>query len=164
LTEARIGDEERLGAISRYVAERLIPGPAEEESRSRRGIDCVSPREVLEHGSHYCGQLAVALATLAEAGNYRARVLDLIDRAERPSTHMVAEVFYGDRWHLYDPFLEGAAGIRNGRVASYRELRLDADLTSGKPVREHLPGSGHGANWIADLYRSGLHHYYYVKR
>lgn len=164
LTEDRIGDEERLGAISRYVSERLAPGSADHATPSGRRIDSASPREVLDQGSRYCGQLAVALATIAEAGNYRCRVLDLIDPAPLQSTHMVVEVFYGDRWHLYDPFIEGSAGMWNGRVASYADVRLDADLTLGKPVREHLPGSYEGANWMADLYRSGLHHYYYIKR
>ena len=163
LTEGKTHDEEIMGVISRYVSEKLMT-PGAGGGSIRRQVDSTSPREVLEHGSRYCGQLAVALATIAEAGNYQTRVLDLIDPTEwPPTTHMVAEVFYGDRWHLYDPFLEGASGRRNGRVASYTELRLDPDLRLPGPLRDHLPGSGDGPNWV-DLYRTGLHHYYYVER
>jgi hypothetical protein len=91
-------------------------------------------------------------------------LLNLIDEAPHPAAHMVTEIYYGDRWHLYDPTTGIALRTKVGRVASYKDLRLDAKLVSSV-LPNHLPEViDPQDNWAVGIYRSGLHHYYYLDR
>lgn len=119
LTRGKKTDEEKLDAIARYVSSRVIYSVSEEAE--------VSPRQTLERGSRRRG-LALALATIAAAGNYEARLVDLIDRPAKPTAHVVAEIYYDEGWHVYDPLLGEGFGNTNDEAASYRELRLDTSL------------------------------------
>jgi hypothetical protein len=161
LTAEKQTDEERLDAISRFVASRLIlDGKAE----PRAYLKHESPRQIIEEGSLYCGELALAMATIAEAGNYKARMLDLIDADSQPSAHMVTEVYYGESWHLYDPIVGAAVRIKEKGTSSYRDVRLDTDFKFQAALPEHLPRiTNHGKNCMASLYGSGFHHYYYLR-
>ncbi|HYP30040.1 MAG TPA: transglutaminase-like domain-containing protein [Blastocatellia bacterium] len=162
LTAGKQTDEERLEAISRFVASKLISGESGEPGFVYKSGP---PRNILENGSRYCGDLAVAMAVIAEAGNYKARVLDLIDAASQPSAHMVTEIYYGERWHLYDPVTGSPVQIKDKRVLSYKEVRLGAEFISLRAMPQHLPKIPDRANdRMADLYGSGFHHYYYLKR
>ncbi len=164
LTAAKAGDEEKLAAIIQYVAGRLTAEEAADPPASTDSLNAASPRRVLESGSRHCSQLALAFATVAEAGDYKVRVIDLIDGPRQPSAHMVAEVYYGDRWHLYDPVAGAAIRRPDGRVASYREVRLDDSACLPQTIPAHVPAlAGASAARVASLYRSGLHHYYYLK-
>lgn len=155
LTQGKRTDEENIEAINRYIARKLdLSGSDEHEE---------SPRQVIEKGTAYCGKLALAMATLAEAGHYKTRLLDLIDEAPHPAAHMVTEVYYGDRWHLYDP----TAGVdfrnKGAGVASYKGLRLDQKFVCSA-LPDHLPVITDARdNWAVGIYRSGLHHYYYLR-
>lgn len=156
LTEGKQTDEEKLQALSRYVAIKLDAVEIDDRIES--------PRRILEKGSAFCGKLALALATLAEAADYRARLLDLIDGEPQPNAHMVTEIYYGDRWHLYDATAGLGFHDRNDRIASYRDLRLDPQLVSSAPPN-HLPAAiDKRENSGLGIYQSGLHHYYYLKR
>ena len=161
LTAEKQTDEEKLDAISRFVASKLIPCESVETDVYMKAG---SPRHILENGSHYCGDLALAMAVIAEAGNYKTRMLDLIDAASQPSSHMVTEIYYGERWHLYDPIIGSSVRINEKRVLSYKEVRLDTDFKFPRAIPEHLPKiPNHQNNWITHLYGSGLHHYYYLR-
>lgn len=161
LTAGKQTDEEKLDAISRFVASKLLPY---ESARPDPKIKTGSPRHSLENGSHYCGNLALAMAVIAEAGNYKARMLDLIDSSSQPSAHMVTEIYYGEKWHLYDPIIGSSVRIKERRVLSYKEVRLEMDFKSQRAIPEHLPQIPiHQNNWIANLYGSGSHHYYYLR-
>jgi len=163
LTAARASDEERLATIAQYVAGRLTIEATGQTATPTR-LEAESPRRVLESGSRHCSQLAMVFATIAEAGNYKTRIIDLIDGPRQPSAHMVVEVYYGDRWHLYDPVAGVAIRRADGRVASYREVRLEASTHLPQTIPAHLPAlAGSYAEGVANLYRSGLHHYYYLK-
>jgi hypothetical protein len=156
LTRGRKTDEEKLDAIAGYVSGRLVQDASEEET--------ASPRQTLERGSRKKG-LALALATIATAGNYKTRLIDLIDNASRPSPHVVAEVYYNDGWHLYDPLLGEGFSSSENRAASYKELRLDTSLiTPGAKMQTLTQLSGYRHNWMTDIYCSGIHHYYYLGR
>jgi transglutaminase-like putative cysteine protease len=149
-------DEEKIQALSSYVATKLDAYQSDDRIES--------PRRVLENGSAFCGKLAFALATLAEAVDYRARLIDLIDGEPRPNAHMVTEIYYGDRWHLYDPTAGVGFHDRSDRIASYRDLRLDPKLVSSAPPN-HLPATADMPETSEiGIYQSGLHHYYYLKR
>ena len=60
LTEISRTDEEKLDAINRYVATKLIRGDADDNQESRRYLNCDAPRQVIERGTRYCGKLTLA--------------------------------------------------------------------------------------------------------
>ncbi|HEY3137687.1 MAG TPA: carboxypeptidase-like regulatory domain-containing protein [Blastocatellia bacterium] len=160
LSENKQTDDERLLAASRYVASRLLTRDGYAESP--RHLDDESPRQILENGSRYCGKLSLALATIAIAGNYKARLVNVIDRMLQPSAHMVTEVYYGEQWHLYDPTSgDGPHNQAGTCVVSYKELFQTRDRLSLAPVPDHLPKiHGSGCDWLYMAYASGFHHYY----
>lgn len=154
LTEGKKTDEEKLDAIARYVSSRLIHNAPDETDET--------PRRILERGSRKRG-LALALATIATAGNYSVRLVDLIDSPYQPTPHVVAEVYYDDGWHLYDPLLGESFSNMESRAASYKELRLDTSLIRpGAKMQTLIQLAGYRNNWMPDIYCSGIHHYYYL--
>ncbi len=164
LAAPRASDEEKLEAVARYVAGKLAADESADQAALSRYMNGESPRRVLETGSRHCSKLVLAFATLVEAGNYKTRILDLIDGPQERSAHMVAEVYYGDRWHLFDPVAGTAFRRPDGQVASYKEVRLEGRANFPPALPAHLPALGepHGER-VARLYRSGLHHTYYLK-
>lgn len=160
LTVEKQTDEEKVDAIGRFVASKFIPS---ENVEPQTFTKAESPRQTLEKGSHYCGELAMAMAVISEAGNYKARMLDLINAASEPSAHMVVEIYYGERWHLYDPIIGSSVKVKGKRVLSYKEVRLDAEFESLRALPEHLPKFHYQTNWIANLYSSGIFHYYHLR-
>jgi hypothetical protein len=92
------------------------------------------------------------------------QLIDLIDSHDEPDCHMVAEVYYGDRWHLYDPAI-GQLRTGPGTVPGYRETRLDGNLLASHTIPEFLLTMLHRRdNWLPSVFNSGLHHYYYFKK
>ena len=165
LTAANRGDAAKLDAINQHVAARLVAPGSEDPQESATHIDEPAPRRVLEVGSRHCARLALAFATLAEAGNYKTRILDLIDGPRGPAAHMVVEVYYGDRWHLYDPVGGIPIGKADGGTMSYRELHLcnivERNAALPRFLPAHLPAiPGPENDDLAKVFRSGLHHYY----
>jgi hypothetical protein len=155
VTKGKRTDAAKIEAISCYVGTRFDldkSNPQDEPARS-----------ILENGSAFCGKLALALATLAEAAGYRARLVNVIYEAPQLAAHMVTEVFYQDSWHLYDPMSSSARPDLSDRkqVAAYKELRLDPTLALFQ-LPEHLPAMDRVIG--ADIYKSGLYHYYYLRR
>jgi len=160
LTAEKRTDEEKLLAINQYVANRLRNDRPAGSLEAARYLNFESPRQILEHGSNYCGKLALALATVARAGNYEARVLNVIDEMIQPSAHMVTEVYYGDRWHLFDPTIASPPRGNDGVIPAYNEVRLQTSVKV-TPVPSHLPMiHSSDDNWLSGAYHSGFHHYY----
>jgi hypothetical protein len=156
LTSGKQTDEEKLAALNEYISSKLLVDDSDENSHS--------PRIILERGTRYSSRLAHALAVLAQSGNYKTRLIDLIDRAPQPSAHVVAEVYYGDRWHLYDPIIKEPFRNKSGTVASYKELRLDTRLIDSDRVPQNLPARQDAPKeWLANIFNSGIHHLYYFK-
>jgi hypothetical protein len=154
LIEGTETDEEKLEAIHRYIRGKIIT----ETTTERFG----SPRSILENGSYYSGELALAFATLAKAGNYKTRLIDLIDTASPAYARMVTEVYYGDRWHLYDPTSGTALRNQDGMIVSYKELRLATNLSPSDALSEQRHRSASvDARGVSSIYQSGVHHYYY---
>lgn len=156
LTAGKESDEEKLDAIARYISGRRTDDAIE--------VNHLSPRQTIGRGSPKRG-LALALATIAAAGNYRVRLIDLIDNPIQPTAHMVAEIYYDDGWHLYDPLLGRAFSNIAAQAASYKDIRLDTSLIgSDAGMQSLIQALGYGQNSMTDIYCSGIHHYYYLER
>jgi hypothetical protein len=165
LTEDKQSAPERLEAVNRYVAARLISaaGSHRDEDPIRRESE--SSRQVLENGTQYCGKLALALATLAESAGYTVRLIDLLGSDSSQVAHAVTEIYYEDRWHLYDP-TQGLSYPDNlGQVASYKELRLNPALIVPGDLRLHLPKiRNNDPDKRAVQFYTGSVHYYCLDR
>jgi Transglutaminase-like superfamily len=164
LTASKHTDEEKLAVATRYVAGKLISNAIAGHSESPRHLNDESPRQILESGSRYCGKLSLALATIARAGNYKARLVNVVDSMIQPSAHMVTEIYYDEQWHLYDPTSGTGQHDKDGRSVSYKQLCLSVDTLSIDAVPDHLPMTHNSqADWLSKVYRSGFHHYYYFR-
>jgi hypothetical protein len=109
--------------------------------------------------------MALALATLAEAGNYETRMIDLIDSSDPPSARMVVEIYYADRWHLYDPITGSTYSNSQGGIASYKDLRLDPNLIASQSIPQGaFPMFHYARESMLAVLESGLHHYYRFRR
>jgi hypothetical protein len=150
-------DERAIDAISKYVATRL--------NYEEHALEFKSPRQILERGSCYCSNLALAMAAITAAGDYPTRTVHLSDSPEHQHTHVVVEVYYGDQWHLYDPtygvfFLNGESA-----VASYKELRLDPSLVTARAFPGFKPETTESIlAWMPKTYRAGFHQIYQVSK
>jgi hypothetical protein len=154
LTNAKNSDEERVDAINDYIAIRL--------NYNETQWELGSPRRVLERGSQYCGHLSSAMATILAIA-YPVRIIQLTDRATPPNTHVVVEVFYDRDWHLFDPTFGVKFKNRDGRVVSYRELRMNPGLVSLEDFgrfRQRYPKIPISS--LPEMYTSGHYHYYYL--
>lgn len=154
LTKDKNSDEERVDAINDYIATRL--------NYNETQWELGSPRRVLERGSQYCGHLSSAMATIL-AAVLPVRIIQLTDRDTPPNTHVVVEVFYDRDWHLFDPTFGVKFKNKEGRVVSYRELRMHPGLVSLEDFarfrKKYLEIS---LNSLAKMYTSGDYHYYYL--
>lgn len=154
-------DEEKISNICRYVSSKLLlPTTDNKESIY---FTKSSPKQILESGSQYCGNLALAMMTIAKAGNYKTRLIDLIDKDSLSISHTIVEVFYQDRWHAYDPVTGNAVKSNPKRVLSYREIKLDKAFCNADEIPKHLFKIPVDKDWNNSLYSNNLHHYYYFK-
>jgi hypothetical protein len=154
LTEGKNSDEEKLEAVNRFVATKLnYEAKAREQS---------SPRDTIERGSKYCGSLALAMATIVKTIGYTVRTIDIVDNLKDVNTHVLVEVYYEGGWHLYDPTYGVTFKNKDGRVASYREIRLDTSLVKQELFRSlDSEAVSKLFKWLPAAYGSGFHHFYY---
>ena len=157
VTAGRQGDEARVHALVRFVASLYRPNAGPHGD--------VPPRLVIERGSGFSSDLSRALATLARAGGYDARVIDMLTPGAERHPLMIAEVRYGGSWHAYDPSFGVAFMTPDGRVPSYEEIRLSPALVE----RALDPAAVRYADrpvpaWIAGALLSGIHHYYWLEK
>ena len=157
LTAEQRSDEGAIDAICKYVAGKLNY----EETTS----EFHSPRQILERGSCYCSNLALAMAAITAAGNYPTRTVHLSDSLEHKYTHVVVEVYYGDRWHLYDPTYGVFFRNRSEEVASYKDLRLDPGLVTLAAFSTLKRDTAESIlTWMPKAYETGFHQIYEVTR
>jgi Transglutaminase-like superfamily len=157
LTAGKKSDDDILDAINKYVASRL------DYHQSAEG--CEDASVVLDRGSRYCGDLTLLMATIAEAGSYKTRIIDLSDGTDNPNTHVVVEVYYGDGWRLYDPTYGICFRNKDGRVTNYKQLRLNTDWINEQTLRRFDPLTRNRLlGWMPAVYGSGYHHVYKFKK
>jgi transglutaminase-like putative cysteine protease len=157
LTAGLETDERRVEAINKYVGTRLdydVHTPSFN-----------NPREIIESGSRFCSNLALAMAAITAAGNYPTRTVHLSDSPEHRFTHVVVEVYYKDGWHLYDPSFGAAFLNDRGEVASYREIRLNPSLVKAEAYG-HLDRIAVLKIMLRmpEAYMTGFHQIYYVDK
>jgi hypothetical protein len=87
------------------------------------------------------------------------------DDYKKPNTHVLVEVFYDMRWHLYDPTYGVTFQTKDGCLANYKELRLDARLVSGNLYRKL--SDRERKRWVLiqqKILNTGYHHLYRITR
>jgi Transglutaminase-like superfamily len=156
LTAGKQSDEEKVEAVSAYIATKLNY----EETQWELG----SPRRVIERGSQYCGHLSAAMQTVLSTGGYRTRAVHMSDGRRPPGTHVVVEVSYGGAWHLYDPTYDLRFLKKDGSVASYNDVRLDTNLIS-KDLLTKFPEKVRSElmTLLPGVYGTGYHHFFYFR-
>lgn len=157
LTLGISSDEEKISKVNKYVATKL--------NYNEPAKNFPSPKAVIESGSCYCSNLAIAMAALTAAGNYPTRTVHLSDTPEYNNTHVVVEVYYKDQWHLYDPtygiFFLNDLGV----VASYKDLRLNSLLVKSEAFQGFDPKLSEDVlKWMPGAFNSGFHQIYFVKK
>jgi hypothetical protein len=155
LTSGKRSDEEKVDSINDYMATRL--------NYNETQWDPGPPRRILERGSQYCGHLSSAMATILAVA-FPVRIIQLADVVNlTTNTHVVVEIFYDRDWHLYDPTFGVKFKNKDGRVVSYRELKLNPGLVSTDIFRRfHKKYPKFPLNSVTGLYTSGQHHFYYL--
>ncbi len=148
VTAGSLTDHDRVNAIHAFVARRY--------ARPSDNGPTDSPRRTIEAGTLFSGPLPLAMATLTQAAGYETRLVTV--SAPRPVVieHTVVEVFYGGRWHLYDPAFGVVAVNDLGEIANLEDLvRHPALIDRMAYATADRPG------WLAaeipGLLRSGVH-------
>lgn len=100
------------------------------------------------YGFGLCGYQSTAYCQIATAGGMKARTM-------HPTSHVIAEAFYDDAWHMFDCQVGWYALNRQGKVASVEELKADDTLVSkaveenraSKPYFQCRDNPGSGTNY-----------------
>ncbi len=154
ITNTICGEEEKIMALTKYVCQKRV-------EKKKVSIDIWTPRQLLEPTepfSYTCGELSSALAHLAYVGNFKINYIDMIldiPTRHKPYTHVVVELYYQGKWHLYDPTFGTAYKNEKGEIASYQEIRLNPKILDN-PIRLYSEAKLH-TNWLHNLYAEGVH-------
>lgn len=111
-------------------------------------LETSEPRRVIEMKQGSCDQLAQSLATLAVAKGYQARILYLRHQ-DGVNQHTVAEVFYDEKWHLFDPDHGVEYSLPDGSLASF------ADLLENPGIVDRVPDP-----WVNESSDIGMRGFY----
>jgi hypothetical protein len=130
----QIGEEEWFTLLSRRLTERFAHALGRHSVWSNylcwAASPCVPWLGVIEDTTAlfrysrvaFCHQVAQAFVDIATRARKQARVLDL-------RGHVVAEAYYGGKWHAFDPDY-GVLFFHNGDIASLDELAADPQLAA----------------------------------
>lgn len=113
-TQGSVTDQQRFIALNAAVASRVTHQSTPSNEKTARGI--------LEIGSGWCGDVSLAFATIARSVGYPARILNLEDSIGQG--HIVAEVMYDGRWHLFDADYFMHYVLPDGSVAGFYDILL----------------------------------------
>lgn len=87
----------------------------------------LDPLVLLELGEMRCGAVARVAADLFDAAGYRTRLV-------QAHSHVAAEIYYDEDWHLFDADLAGGPPVMiAGRIPSVAELANDPFLIDRVP-------------------------------
>ncbi|KAA3646374.1 MAG: transglutaminase domain-containing protein [Chloroflexi bacterium] len=113
-------DEEIAIAVMQYVTTTL-------ELKSNQG----NATKILQDGYAICGGMSVSFTSLLQLANLPTRYIGLFGLPYQGS-HAVAEVYYDDKWHMFDPtfglfYYSSAEYDQSGEIASLEELASSMD-------------------------------------
>ncbi len=105
---------------------------------------------VNSYGMGLCGYQSTLYCQIANAGGLKARTM-------HPPSHVIAEAFYDDAWHMFDCQVGWYAVNRNGAVASCAEMKADPSLVTdavkegraSKPYFQCRDNPAGGTNYAA---------------
>ncbi|MBI2477443.1 MAG: hypothetical protein HYV60_01945, partial [Planctomycetia bacterium] len=122
ITNGNMTDEQRAMAIWKFLVDwRYHDYPAEQQGEVHDPVKLISV-----YGYGFCDDSAAAFCELATAAGMQTRSYGL-------SGHVVAEAFYADGWHMFDPDHEVVYRNREGQVASVAELAEQLALITRQP-------------------------------
>lgn len=116
LTRGLDRDQDKFVVLNRAIAARI--DHLEEHPGN------LSSKELWELGNGWCDNVARLLVNFARAAGYPARLLELT-HTDGHNGHVVAEVYYGGKWHLFDPDHGVEYYLPDGSIASFEELSRD---------------------------------------
>lgn len=129
-------DHKRFAWLNAYV-HTAVTRVGYERSKHGKTMD---PNRILTNGAALCSQVAHVLVATARKLGFKARRLGIykIAAIKHPtlthSNHAMAEIYYDDAWHLFDP-TSGAYYTHDGSVMSY------AQIQSASKVRRWCPSA-----------------------
>jgi hypothetical protein len=129
-----LSDEDKSIRILKYVSSSLV-------QRANQG----SATKIIRDGFALCGGKSHVLVILCRKAGMAARYVGAMNMPEMRS-HAISEVFYGGRWHMYDPtfgifFYSSPDYDNKGYVISFHDLVSDPyRWTAFKAVPK--PGKG----------------------
>ena len=137
ITNKQMSDEQRAIAIWRFLVDwRYHDYPAEDGSEVHDPVKLVSV-----YGYGFCDDSAAAFCRLASEAGIKSRSYGL-------SGHVVAEAFYDNAWHMFDPDHQVFYRNENKEVASVAELERNPRWIT----REARDPIGSDTEIIAEMY------------
>lgn len=123
ITNTSMRQEEKAIAIWRFLVDWSRGDfPASEGAEAHDPVKLVNV-----YGYGFCDDSAAAFCSLAKAAGIPARSYAL-------SGHVVAEAFYGEDWHMFDPHRRIFYRKEDGDIASVQELETRTDLITRQPL------------------------------
>jgi hypothetical protein len=98
------------------ITKRLIRNPYPAEK-----VNDVSRLHIIESGYGFCDQQANVFLALCEANGFQGRMIWLFGE-DSISHHTVSEVFYDDKYHMFDPFYMKWFHKNNHEIASVNDI------------------------------------------
>lgn len=112
------------------------------------GIECHDPVKLLNvYGYGFCDDAANVYAAIARAAGFDARLWGL-------GGHVVPELYYDERWHMFDPDNEVWYDDGEGRVASVEQLVTNPALLSTPTLASGRTSSYYGPGWAEPIFAS----------
>ena len=137
ITNKQMSDEHRAIAIWKFLVDwRYHDYPAENRGEVHDPLKLVNV-----YGYGFCDDSAAAFCRLASEAGIKARSYGL-------SGHVVAEAFYGNAWHMFDPDHQVFYRNENQEVASVAELERNPQWIT----REARDPIGSDTEIIAEIY------------
>jgi hypothetical protein len=137
ITNKQMSDEQRAIAIWRFLVDwRYHDYPAEDRGEVHDPVKLVNV-----YGYGFCDDSAAAFCRLASEAGIRARSYGL-------SGHVVAEAFYDNAWHMFDPDHQVFYRNESEEVASVAELERNPQWITREP-RDPI---GSDTKIIAEIY------------
>lgn len=139
ILDDQMSDEQRAIAIWKFLVDwRYHDYPAESYGEIHDPVKLINV-----YGYGFCDDSAAAFCQLASAIGLKTRSYGL-------DGHVVAEVFYDDAWHMFDPDHQVFYRNSDQQVASVTELERHPEWIT----REPIDPTGYESQKMAELYTS----------